>query len=918
MKDRILEKWGEISVKYSGRIILVSMIVIVLSLISASSLKMSMRWSDLLPLQDPMVKEFDHIMNEYTETSNTIIVLKGDEKEMKKFAEKIAPKIEGLDSLVKRVKYKIDMNFFSKHGLMLQKTKDLKNSKDLFYDLNLLPFLTALNDNLEKTYIADENSISDLEKEREAVAAMDGIEYWVKTIEKYIENKDVSEKELQESVQRLTLGDPYYISQDKDMLLIFAEPNFQVTDMNKIISSTEKIKQIINQNIMNFPNITAGLTGTVPLAYDEYQAGMRDSAVSSLLAFALVILLFIIFFKLITAPLAAGINLMLSIIFASGIISLFIDSLNMMTSMFAAILVGLGIDFAIHIIALYTERRSIGSDRTDSMKYTLKRSGSGIITGGLTTSLAFFTLMVSKTRGINEMGLVLGLGILSSMAATIILLPSLLVIREKWIEKTAALFENRKDSFLKRFIMSSADMDKHPKPVQFPFLGKLGKSINNHPFIYLTLVLAFTGFMIYSASTIKFDYNYLNMEPKGIPSVTLQDDMIEKFDMSPDFVMLTVNTVEESREVAEQAKDIKSVGMTSSISEYIPKLKEQKIRQDYIEYIRTRVQKDIPLKSFDDDSVQEFADELNRLDMNIYEMGQMGFIGGQDKIVRKSNEIVGNPEEEDSKSIILGLMDKILESPETSAEILWNFQKDFRLLLTVQVERMSNSDIITLENLPQNIKSRFYNKDTGKFLLTINPKKLVWDFQFLKLFSKQMKALNEKITGLPLMFLRLIELIKQDGKISMLLTLTVIFIILLLDFRNLKLALLAMVPLLAGSVWMIGFLKVLGFKLTFINVIGLPMIIGIGIDDGVHIIHRYKLEGMNKTGLVFRSTGKAILLTSLTTMAGFGSLLIASYRGFVSLGIILVLGVGACFLTTLFFLPSLLGLKKANRDKERE
>ena len=121
-------------------------------------------------------------------------------------------------------------------------------------------------------------------------------------------------------------------------------------------------------------------------------------------------------------------------------------------------------------------------------------------------------------------------------------------------------------------------------------------------------------------------------------------------------------------------------------------------------------------------------------------------------------------------------------------------------------------------------------------------------------------------------------------------------------------ALIAMIPLLTGAVWMVGLMSILGEKFTLVNVMGIPMIIGIGIDDGVHLLHRYRIEGWDKARIVFKSTGRAVLLTSLTTMAGFGSLLIAQYRGFISLSVLLILGVIACFITSVIFLPALVSL----------
>jgi hypothetical protein len=89
---------------------------------------------------------------------------------------------------------------------------------------------------------------------------------------------------------------------------------------------------------------------------------------------------------------------------------------------------------------------------------------------------------------------------------------------------------------------------------------------------------------------------------------------------------------------------------------------------------------------------------------------------------------------------------------------------------------------------------------------------------------------------------------------------------------------------------------------------GLPMIIGIGVDDGVHIVHRWRIEGKKKVVQVFSSTGKAILLTSATTMLAFGSLVFSVWPGFASLGIAMFVGVGACFLSTVIVLAGIIGI----------
>ena len=115
-----------------------------------------------------------------------------------------------------------------------------------------------------------------------------------------------------------------------------------------------------------------------------------------------------------------------------------------------------------------------------------------------------------------------------------------------------------------------------------------------------------------------------------------------------------------------------------------------------------------------------------------------------------------------------------------------------------------------------------------------------------------------------------------------------------------------MVPLVVGTIWMIGVMELSGLDFTMMNLLALPLIICIGIDNGVYILHRWKIE--KNLDIVYRSTGKAILLVSISTMLGFGSLWFITYRGLGSAGIALFIGIGTCFLATLIVIPIILGL----------
>jgi len=892
VREKLLKKWAHFAATHPWRVIIGLFIVTVFALISASRIRMDMRWSDLLPMHDPMAQEFDRILKEYKSASTIHIVVQGQEHEIKQFAEAVAPQIEELTKYVDRVDYKLDIKFFAEHGFMLAKAQDLKTTKDMFKDLNLVPFLTNINDNFEEEYIGDEEALSTKEKEDEAVRSLDGLHFWLKAMDTSISQPDNVDPAFAElAVDRLLYGDPYFISHDKRVLLIAIKPTFNAMDVDKDIASTIALQNILDKILPEHPGVKAGITGMIPLQKDEMEHTTSSMKKSSVVALVLVLVLFILTFRMWSTPVLAGLNLVIAIIIAAGVIGLILGRLNLMTSMFAVILIGLGIDYSIHIISVYSERRVKDKDAVQAMEQTLVRSGTGIITGALTTAAAFFALTISVTQGIREMGIVLGIGIVCAMVTTLTGLPAILVARE-------------------RFVSRVSRKPVKPQHVEFGFLENFGKSVMRRPLLYLIISVILTAFFLFQALHVKFDYDMYNIEPKGLTTIALQDTIIKAFDMSPDFAMVTTSSLEESWEIAEKAKKMPTFSMVENIGDFCPPEEKQLKRRPHVEDIRRLLQSNIKKKFLSHTNIDELIEQLERLDMNIYELSQLAFIGGQDKVDEKCKSIIGDPEKEDSESFIINLAQKIKENPERAIRWLNEFQKYYVPQLRTKVYNMANPELITLDNLPEHIKERYINDAGDTYLVTIYPREHIWDFEVLRRFNAQLERVSPRITGNPPMFLRLIDYIGRDGLRATILTIFIVIILLWIDFRSLRMALLGVIPLIAGGIWMMGLMETFGMMFNFLNVMGIPMIVGIGIDDGVHLLHRYKYEGLNKTPVVLKSTGKAILLTSLTTMAGFGSLLIATYRGFASLGMLLAIGVASCFLTTVLFLPSIIGLTK--------
>jgi predicted RND superfamily exporter protein len=866
------------------------------------NLKMTMRWSDLMPENHPHTKQFNHILEEFSSSTNIVLVIKGTPDDAKSYAEDIVLKIKELrnpldnEKYAKRIDYKLETEFIKKHGLKLIKETDLVNTKALFTDPNLTPLLKNINDSFEKEYLHREESLSTREKEDNAYRFLDGIEFFIQTLDEQIKNGNMPEERIKKSADMLLFGDEYTLSYDKEALVVAVIPNFSLYETDKCILSIKAIQALIDQREKNYPDIKAGLAGMVALTHDEMIASEQSLGYTTLIALISIFIILAIVFRMWSAPILTLISLIIGITWAMGITAVTVGSLNAMTSMMLVILLGLGIDFSIHLIASFTEYRAAGKSIEESLKQTFDKTGKGIITGGTTTALAFLTLLISNSRGMKEMGYVTGMGLLIILLATFICLPIFLIIREKRKEKK---------------LLKSSNQPKNTEDLSWKALGQIGQWLGKHYLFTVVTGIIVTILMFMLAKQITFDNNYRNLEPKGLVSIELDDYILEKFDLSMDYALMVTESLEETDEYENKFKEIPSVAIVDSIIRYVPPLKKQQKRLKHVREIRDILSKTTVNNSFTDNDLAEFKKEIERLGMNVMELQDLAYLGGQDKVDRKCSLIVGNPEETNPKNIIRDFLKSLEEiNPVGHLE---TFQNTFSPYFKQLAYSMSSLENISLNDVPESILDRYMNKDRTEFLITIFPSESLMDLDFEDQFARELAPVSEKATGMAIIFEVLMDIIAEDGKKALVLTFIGVFILLIIDFRSIKDAIIAIIPLAAGTIWMVGLMKIFGLQFTIMNVMGLPMILGIGIDNGVHVVHRWRAEGRGSIFKVFASTGKAIFLTTATTMLSFGSLIFSIYRAYGSLGSAMVVGVASCFLTTIIFLSAIIGF--ADRKK---
>ena len=220
---------------------------------------------------------------------------------------------------------------------------------------------------------------------------------------------------------------------------------------------------------------------------------------------------------------------------------------------------------------------------------------------------------------------------------------------------------------------------------------------------------------------------------------------------------------------------------------------------------------------------------------------------------------------------------------------------------------------LAVDDVPDYLKTQFTSKsgEIGNFII-IYPSVGLSDGRQSIAFSEDVGRIETSdgrvyhAGSSSLVAADMLKLMQRDAPRMIVATFIIVFLLMLLNFGSIKWALLAIVPLVIGMLWMLLLMELFGIKLNFYNLIVLPAVLGIGNDAGVHIVHRFREEGSGSIMAVLRSTGEHVTMGSLTTMIGFAGLLLSFHPGIHTIGQLAVAGIGATLVSALLFLPALL------------
>jgi hopanoid biosynthesis associated RND transporter like protein HpnN len=636
--------------------------------------------------------------------------------------------------------------------------------------------------------------------------------------------------------------------------------------------STLAARKIIAAVQRNHPQLKIGLTGLPVMEYDEMQASQSSMLWASLVSLAGVMVVIVAGFGGIRHALLANLVLLLGMAWAFGYAVISVGHLNILSVTFTATLIGVGIDYGTYYVARYLQYRDEGLGPYDAIIRTSTIVGPGIFTGALTTSIAFFSAAWTNFTGVAELGVIAGGGLILCAIAQLYVLPVCLYLVDasSWGEKMPA-----------------------PLPVERGF-----QPFWKQPKTIALFGMAATIMLGMGLPKLWYDHNLLNLQPDNLESVAWERKLLTESGRS---VWYAISIADTPEELLRRKQEFLKKPSVERIEEIVSLLPGNDLgKSEVVTRIAGslgRVPERPPLIAVD--LLEELGVRLGQVEMQLQNTPGLTHLATYLETIRQ--ELRQLP-------------------PAECYARLSGFQQHAAGDLISRLHLLSqfaNPEPPQFKDLPPSLVDRFMsNREAGTkpaYLLKIYGRGDIWDMDSLSQFVHQVREVDARATGNPLQAYEASREMKQSFEQSALYSLIIITVVLWLDFRSLWYCLLAAFPLLISMVQTFGLLAWINQPLNPANMIALPLIMGIGIDYGVHIVHNFLEQKRNYR--MSPATALAVTVDALTTIIGFGSLLIASHCGLQSLGRVLTLGITICTLVSLLLLPAILTLISQWRDR---
>ena len=608
------------------------------------------------------------------------------------------------------------------------------------------------------------------------------------------------------------------------------------------------------------------LTGEAALNAEEFDAVTRGMAIAGPISFALVVLTVIIGFPSLVLVLPAVALVVLGFLINAGFAAVAVGSLNMISIAFAVLFIGLGVDYAAHVILRFAEERAKGNDGKTAAMVAAQHMAAPLGLCLLTTSLAFLAFTPTDFVGMAQLGVIATAGVVIAFIASVTLVPTLL-----------SLLPGPQARIARRFSKLAAE-----KPL---WLRRYGPKLQKAAAVLLILAgLA----SLWLSPRARFDGDPINLKDPAAPSMIAFDDLVKHQPAHTFAIQLLSRPDAHMREIIAKLKALPEVSDVESVETMMPSDQEAKLA-------RLHALADLLPAQIDPADAMSDADRRDYLQSLLDAATAMAGAEGADGKIRASAARL----QRQLQDFITAAGNSAQRVRGLEASLVGGFPKLFDT-----VHQLVSLDRVTLDNLSDGFK-RSYIAPDGRWRLDILPKGNMRDPAQRDAFVDAVLGVAPKATGGPVEMVGAARAVSSSVLTACLASLVLIFVVTFAVLRRIGDVLLALAPLVLAGALMVGYTVVFDSPFNFANVIVLPLLVGLGIHSAIHYVMRAR-EQKTDIDVARTWTPRAVVISAVTTMGSFGTLGLSAHRGMASMGELLTVAITITLLCTLVVLPQLI------------
>jgi len=624
------------------------------------------------------------------------------------------------------------------------------------------------------------------------------------------------------------------------------------------------------------PGVQVRVTGNPALNHEEMLGLAWDIGGAGVFCFMLVAVILYFAFRSWQLVIASLATLLIGLIWTGAFAAATIGELNLISIAFAILFIGLGVDFAIHFgMAFTAERREKGLLNADALAAAVDSIGASLVLCGFTTAIGFLVFLPTEYRGVAELGAIAGAGMFIILFLTLTLFPALLL---GWLQIP----------------------DDYNVPAPTRIEQGLAIRLARIPRAICALAVLAAICAVPLLFKLRFDAHVIEMRDPDTPSVQAFRDLLADGNSSPWYVNLLADTSDRAFELAEALEARPEIGRTVQLSSYVPEDQEEKIEiLDDLGFML-----EAPARGPDGSptySVQEQTEALVTLH---------GVLRNTKRPLEDSVLVASLDALENRLTVFL----ERIKSEAKPERVLAEFQAVLLEQFPDEIGRFRHSlsvSRIELATLPEELVRRLRAPD-GTLRIQAYPEEELQNFESLKQFVTAVLEVDPKAAGIAINLVDFGEATARSFRQALLSAAIAISTLLFVLWRRPADVALVLAPLTLGSILTCASMIVIDMSFNFANVLVLPLLFGIGVDSGIHLVHRARqdanqeTEGVAGGSLVESSTAGAVFYSAMTTTLSFGTLALSGHEGMRTLGVMLTIGMFWTVIANLVVLPALL------------